>query len=282
MRSEQQHSPLLQAAGIRKVFGGAVVLEDVSLSVSPGQIVTLIGLNGSGKTTLLKILMGLVTPDGGQVTRRPGLRLGYMPQHMAIEPVMPISVEYFLRLSAPQLTAEACRAIAREVEVEHVLAQPMQVLSGGEMQRVMLARAMLSNPDMLVLDEPVQGVDITGQAQLYALISRISKERGCAVLMVSHDLHLVMAATNHVICLNHHVCCEGHPQHVSRDPAFTALFGQTVAEQLALYTHHHHHHHDLHGNIVPSDACSFGDAHGAVPQEKMTPAKNPNEGGAHG
>jgi zinc transport system ATP-binding protein len=137
----------------------------------------------------------------------------------------------------------------------HLIDSSIHDLSGGEMQRTLLARALLRNPDLLVLDEPVQGVDINGQTELYRLITDIRKERQCGVLMISHDLHLVMSSTDHVVCLNKHICCSGHPEAVSADPAYIELFGASHASTLALYNHHHTHSHDMHGNVVEGDCC---------------------------
>ncbi len=203
---------------------------------------TIIGPNGSGKTTLVRILLGLDTPDQGTITRKDRLRIGYVPQKLAIDPTLPLTTSWFLALTAKQ--ADDVVEVAREVGVEGILNQPLQALSGGELQRVLIARALLSKPELLVLDEPAQGVDVTGQAMLYALIARLKDTHNLSVLMVSHDLHLVMSATDHVICLNHHICCSGHPHSVRGDPAFAALFGQHVADSLAVYTHHHDHDHN--------------------------------------
>jgi len=203
---------------------------------------TIIGPNGSGKTTLVRILLGLDTPDQGTITRKDRLRIGYVPQKLAIDPTLPLTTSWFLALTAKQ--ADDVAEVAREVGVEEILDQPLQALSGGELQRVLIARALLSKPELLVLDEPAQGVDVTGQAMLYALIARLKDTHNLSVLMVSHDLHLVMSATDHVICLNHHICCSGHPHSVRGDPAFAALFGQHVADSLAVYTHHHDHDHN--------------------------------------
>ncbi len=203
---------------------------------------TIIGPNGSGKTTLIRLLLGLEQPDGGRIVRRAGLRIGYVPQKLAIDPILPITTSWFLALSAH--AGSDIRKVAQEVGVLELLSQPLSSLSGGELQRVLIARALLSQPQLLVLDEPAQGVDVTGQAMLYALIARLKETHDLSVLMVSHDLHLVMSATDHVICLNHHICCSGHPHSVRGDPAFAALFGQHVADSLAVYTHHHDHDHN--------------------------------------
>ena len=233
--------PLIELAGIDVAFGRRPALSDVSLLVMPGEIVTVIGPNGAGKTTLLRVALGLQKPDAGRIQRRPDLRVGYLPQRLAIDETLPLTVKRFLTL-APGARMDITAALA-EVGAGHTLTLPVQTLSGGELQRVLLARALLREPQLLVLDEPVQGVDIAGQAELFTLIRRLRDARGCGVLLVSHDLHLVMAATDRVLCLNHHVCCSGAPAEVSRDPAYRALFGAAV-EGFALYAHHHDHSHD--------------------------------------
>lgn len=227
------------------------VLERVNLSVKRGEIVTLIGPNGAGKTSLVRIVLGLLKASGGQVWRRSKLRVGYMPQKLQIDPSLPLTVLRFLLL-VPGTKRPAVEAALKEVGAEHLLARPLQQVSGGELQRILLARALLRQPDLLVLDEPVQGVDVNGQIELYQLITRLRDRYGCGVLMVSHDLHLVMATTNTVVCLNRHVCCSGHPEQVSLDPAFVAMFGEQ-ASALAVYNHHHDHAHDLHGEVVPHE-----------------------------
>jgi zinc transport system ATP-binding protein len=236
---------LLEAKDVGKRFGGHGVLEHVGLRVRARQIVTVIGPNGSGKTTLLRLLLGLETPDSGEVRRKPGLKIGYMPQKLPVDPVFPVTAGWFLTMHSHRHRPDAAHVarVCAETGVDHLLKTPLRAVSGGELQRLMLARALLCGPELLVLDEPVQGVDVTGQAQLYDLIARVSREHHCAVLMVSHDLHLVMSATDEVICLNHHVCCAGHPQQIKEDPAFIAMFGPRVAENMAVYTHHHNHVH---------------------------------------
>lgn len=233
---------LIELGGIHVAFGRRLALSDVSLSLDAGEIVTVIGPNGAGKTTLLRVVLGLQRPDAGFVRRRPGLSIGYVPQRLAIEETLPLTVRRFLTL-VPGARERMAASLA-EVGAQHTLDLPVQTLSGGELQRVLLARALLRQPELLVLDEPVQGVDITGQAELFALIRGLRDKRGCGVLLVSHDLHLVMAATDRVVCLNHHVCCSGHPEAVRGDPAYRALFGAAI-DGFALYAHHHDHRHDL-------------------------------------
>jgi len=228
---------------------GKTLLDSVDLDVAPGEIVTLIGPNGAGKTTLVRLLLGLDRADAGRVIRKPGLRVGYLPQRLQVDPVLPLDVSRLLTLTR-RARVPAQHAALVEVGVPHLLHSPVQSLSGGELQRVLLARALLADPELLVLDEPTQGIDFTGQAELYRLIARLRERRGCAVLMVSHDLHLVMAATDRVICLNHHICCHGEPESVRVHPEYLALFGPKVAADLAVYAHHHDHAHDLSGAVA--------------------------------
>lgn len=242
--------PLAEVSGLEVSLGGRVILHDVSLALAPGEIVTVIGPNGAGKTTLLKVLLGLRTATRGRVFVRPGLTIGYMPQRIQIDEILPLTVRRFLGLAGRFGRARIVAAL-EEVGAAVLIDQPVQGISGGEMQRVLLARALLREPDLLVLDEPAQGVDVSGQAELYRLIARLRDRHGCAVLMVSHDLHLVMEAADSVVCLNQHVCCTGHPEAVSRHPEYLKLFGSEEARGLAVYTHEHDHHHNLHGEVVP-------------------------------
>ncbi len=241
---------LMAASGLSLARDGLLVLDRVNLTVHAGEIVTIIGPNGSGKTTLVRTLLGLIEPDAGEIWKADGLRVGYVPQAFEVDPNLPLTVDRFLRLGGGK-AAEA-RAVLELVGAGPLPDHPIQQLSGGEIRRVLLARALLRKPNLLVLDEPVQGVDIVGQAELYKLINAVRREAGCAVLMISHDLRLVMAATDEVVCLNHHVCCAGHPEAVSRHPEYLALFGEEADEKsFAVYTHRHDHRHDEAGNVVP-------------------------------
>jgi len=229
---------LVQVRDVCVQFQQHTALQQVSLDVQRGKIITLIGPNGAGKSTLVRVVLGLLTPQTGTVFRQTGIRIGYMPQRISIDPVLPLTVARFLSLGGVKQTP-VLRYALEEVGAKHVFKRQLQGISGGEMQRVLLARALLRKPDLLVLDEPIQGVDINGQYELYELIARIRKQRGCAILMVSHDLHLVMSATDYVVCLNQRLCCSGHPETVTQHPAYLELFGARAAQDLAIYTHHH-------------------------------------------
>ncbi|WP_127901804.1 metal ABC transporter ATP-binding protein [Solirhodobacter olei] len=233
---------LIEAKGLTVRFGGATVLEAVNFAVEPGEIVTVVGPNGSGKSTLLRALLGIV-PSTGEVRRKPGLRIGYVPQRLHIDRGLPMPVGRFLSLPRRRGAAEVAAALAR-VGLPGAEARAMADLSGGQFQRVLLARALLMAPEILILDEPTQGLDQPGEAGFYRLIDEVRREMGCAVLMVSHDLHVVMAASDRVICLNGHVCCEGTPQVVSNAPEYRALFGLGTQGALALYRHAHDHDHE--------------------------------------
>ena len=241
-------SRLLQLEKVSLSLRQQTLLSEIDLNLARREIMTIIGPNGAGKSTLLRIALGLQRPDSGTVTRAPGLRIGYMPQRLSINPLMPISVSRFLRMSQ-QRRCSIKQALSR-TGIAHLADRPLHDISGGETQRVLLSRALLAEPELLVLDEPAQGVDITGQTELYELIGELRDQLGCAVLMVSHDLHWVMAQTDTVICLNQHVCCHGHPETVSNDPAYLSLFGRRHAEAIALYQHDHDHRHDMHGEVV--------------------------------
>lgn len=260
-QSSDHLSCLMEARGVGLVLGGRRILRDVDLRIEPGQITTIIGPNGAGKTSLLRVLLGLVPPTEGVLHRRRGLRIGYMPQRIVVDEILPITVRRFLSLGR-RLPRQRLQDVLREVGVGRLLDQPVQSVSGGEMQRILLARALLREPHLLVLDEPAQGVDVSGQGEVFQLIAALRDRYGCGVLMVSHELHLVMAAADSVVCLNRHVCCTGHPEVVSRDPAYRRLFGDSMPPGVAFYPHHHDHHHDLRGNILPESAPEGAPVHG--------------------
>ncbi|MCC3304020.1 ATP-binding cassette domain-containing protein [Sneathiella sp. HT1-7] len=234
---------LLSARQISVYRDGKTILEDVSLSIGEKDFITIIGPNGAGKSMLLKCMMGFYAPSKGEVVRRAGLKIGYVPQRLVADHTVPIRVRRFLTLRkrAPK---DVLLNVARETAIEEILDHPIHVLSGGELQRVLLARALLDDPDLLVLDEPAQNLDVTGQLAFYKLIEKIYAERDVSILMVSHDLHLVMSSTREVVCLYHHICCHGEPNVVTRDPEFISLFGNDMARLMAVYNHSHDHNHN--------------------------------------
>ena len=233
---------LIAAEHICVRFGGAEVLHDVTISVAAGEIVTILGPNGSGKSTLLRAMLGIVPLAAGRILRQEGLRVGYVPQRLAVDRSMPITVRRFLSLPV-QVSDAAAEAALGRVGMAGFGAHQMTALSGGQLQRALLARALIAQPQILMLDEPTQGLDQPGEAGFYRLIEEVRATTGAAVLMVSHDLHVVMAASDRVICLNGHICCEGTPRVVSTAPEYRALFGLGTQGALALYQHEHDHEH---------------------------------------
>ncbi len=255
--------PLISVSNLTVRFGEVATLEDVNLTVRAGEIVTVIGPTGAGKTTLLRAILGLTEVGTGQVSRRGKLRIGYMPQSIAIDDTLPLTVRRFLDLGG-RVAKGRHREALENVGVQRLLDQPLQRISGGEMQRVLLGRALLRDPQLLVLDEPAQGLDVVGQAGLYDLIGQLRGRLGCGVLMVSHDLHLVMAAADSVVCLNHHVCCTGAPHDVAEHPEYLALFPDSQIASLGIYTHHHDHSHAVTGEVVKTHDHA-GHDHGRDP-----------------
>ena len=220
------------------------ILKDVSIAVGFDDFITIVGPNGAGKSLLLQCLMGIFVPDEGSVIRKKKLQVGYMPQRFLAKRTMPISVKRFLSLGQ-KIGYLPLEEVIEQTQINAIVNKQLFNLSGGELQRVLLARSLLRNPQLLVLDEPAQNLDISGQLEFYKLLKRIFKERNLSILMVSHDLHTVMAATKKVICLFHHVCCSGEPHAVAKDPEFAALFGNDMAEMMAIYQHNHNHTHGV-------------------------------------
>lgn len=246
---------LLSARDLSLARFGRPVLQRVSLDILPKQIVTLIGPNGAGKTTLVRVMLGLEPPDQGELVRKPDLVVGYVPQRFDLDHAIPMTVDRFLKMSGSRRKS-AIPEVLDEVGAPNLGERQFSQLSGGELQRILIARALLRDPQILVLDEPVRGVDYTGEAELYAMISRLRDERGLGVLLVSHDLHIVMASSDRVICLNRHICCSGVPHSVAQHPEYARLFGPQAVRALAVYEHSHDHRHDLAGATLPTSATS--------------------------
>ena len=234
---------LIAAKGLSVKVGGRPILHNIDLEIRRGEIVTVVGPNGAGKTTLLRTLIGALPTSGGSVSRAPGLRVGYVPQRLHLDTTMPITVRRFLGLPSGRARAGAGDALGA-AGIPDLGGRQMTELSGGEFQRALLARAVLAEPDLLLLDEPTQGLDQPGAAAFYQLIETLRRRLGCAVLLISHDLHVVMSAAERVICLNGHICCEGAPSVVSSAPEYRALFGHGTRGTLALYQHEHDHSHN--------------------------------------
>jgi zinc transport system ATP-binding protein len=256
----------LKNSGLNKA--GHWVVRGVDLVVHPGEIVTLIGPNGSGKSSTLKLALGIEATSEGSVARKAGITIGYVPQRLNLDWTMPLRVKDFMALTQPLVGQDMAWALSKTGSPP--AHREMRTLSGGEFQRVLLARAIARKPDLLVLDEPAQGVDFNGEIALYELIATLRDELGCGVLLVSHDLHLVMAATDHVICLNGHVCCHGTPERVVTSKEYKSLFGERAAAAMAIYQHHHDHRHLADGRVEHSDGtisdhCHPGDGHHHTP-----------------
>lgn len=224
-------------------YGANTVLRKVDMVIEPGEIVTIVGPNGSGKTSLLRAIIGATKPAVGRITRKSGLKIGYVPQKLHIDPTLPISVERFMRLTS-RVSRARCSEALETAGVPDLLNRQMSQLSGGQFQRVLLARALINRPEILLLDEATQGLDQPGSAAFYRQIEAVRQETGCAILMISHELHVVMSASDRVVCLNGHVCCQGSPAVVASAPEYRALFGTGTGGALALYRHDHDHHHD--------------------------------------
>ena len=243
--------PLVSGRGLRLVRDGRLILDGIDIDIGRGEIVTLIGPNGAGKSSLVRLLLKLDKPQAGTVTHGADARIGYVPQRFHVDRAMPLTVERFLTLGQTNV-APRIAAVLDEVGAGHVRDSQLARLSGGELQRVVMARALLREPTLLVLDEPLSGVDATGESELYRLIRSVSEAHRLGVLLVSHDLHVVMAKSDRVICLNRHVCCSGVPEAVAAHPEYAAMFGPEAARELAIYRHHHDHAHDISGGLARS------------------------------
>ncbi|KQV27555.1 zinc ABC transporter ATP-binding protein [Rhizobium sp. Root1203] len=258
--ANSEAKPLVSLSNVGVRRNGRWLVRGVDFSVSRGEIVTLIGPNGSGKSTTVKTAIGVLKPDEGRVDRASGLKVGYVPQKLAIDWTLPLTVRRLMTLTGPLSDTDMMAALDA-VGLSHMAGAEVQHLSGGEFQRALMARAIARKPDLLVLDEPVQGVDFSGEIALYDLIKSIRNTSGCGILLISHDLHVVMAATDTVICLNGHVCCRGTPQAVTQSAEYVRLFGSRAAQALAVYSHNHDHTHLPDGRVLHSDGTVTDHCH---------------------
>jgi zinc transport system ATP-binding protein len=276
--AEAGAAPLIEARGLGVWRGGRWLVRGVDLAIRPREIVTLIGPNGSGKSTTVKALLGILALSEGGVARLPGLHIGYVPQRLTIDWTLPLTVRRLMTLTGRH-TAVEIEAAVDAVGIAHLTEAPVQQLSGGEFQRALLARALIRRPALLVLDEPVQGVDFAGEIALYELIHDIRERLGCGILMISHDLHIVMGQTDTVVCLNGHVCCSGTPQMVTESPEYRALFGSQAASALAIYRHHHDHVHLEDGRVIAGHAHGHDHGHGPCDHDHADDPRAATKGG---
>jgi zinc transport system ATP-binding protein len=246
MKNPQQQSPLksilISAKNIDVMYGSQKALDNISLDVSTNDLITIVGPNGAGKSTLIKCLLGIIKPTSGTITRQKNLNIGYVPQSINIDKNLPLLVKDFLYLNKKP-NKEKLQEIFKNIAIKPLLTKSMADLSGGEKQKVLLARSLLDNPQILVLDEVAAGMDISSQLEFYNLIETIWQEYNLAIVMISHDLHMVMAKSKQVLCLFKHICCSGKPEQVASNPEFVKLFGKSIDSTLAIYNHHHDHTH---------------------------------------
>lgn len=218
------------------------ILSNIEIEIKERDFITIIGPNGAGKTTLLKILLGIKKPTSGKVEKKHNLKIGYLPQRIHLDQLIPVSANYFLRLNH-DFSQDKFDYVVQETGISKILNKQISQLSGGETQRLLLANALISDPEILILDEPDQNLDISGQLQFYELLNKIYNNRKIAILMVSHELHFVMSSTKQVICLFHHICCSGKPEVISKSPEFASIFGQDMSKLMSVYNHYHTHNH---------------------------------------
>lgn len=260
---------LIAAEGISFERDGKTILDRLDFEISAGEIVTVIGPNGGGKTTLAKLCLGILAPSSGRIRRAQNLTIGYVPQRLSRDRSLPLTTERFLTLRQ-SASRQAVEQALEEVGAAHLIRSQLGTLSSGELQRVLLARAAMNQPKLLVLDEPVQGVDFVGEAALYELISAIRDRLSCAILLISHDLHIVMAQSNRVVCLNGHVCCEGVPSKISQHPEYARLFGSGLTSHIGVYAHKHNHEHSLCGDVHEGDCAAHHDYEATGDEEQKT------------
>ncbi|MDE2673840.1 MAG: metal ABC transporter ATP-binding protein [Paracoccaceae bacterium] len=235
---------LVKFDGVGFSYQDKLVVHDISFTVEPGIFLTIVGPNGSGKTTILKLIIGAYNPTKGAIVRDADLRVGYVPQKLNVNDTIPIDVNCFLNLGR-KFPNKKIRSIAEETGIAHLMRTPLLSLSGGQTQRVLYARALLAEPNLLIMDEATQGMDAEGEERFYRLVNDYRDRTNCAIIMVSHEMHVVSSFSNWVICLNGHICCQGEPSLIFEDEKFVELFGRFPQNELAYYPHKHDHSHDV-------------------------------------
>lgn len=235
-------SALIQFDKVSLEANGQHIVQDITFEIKKPEIITLLGPNGAGKTSLVRLLVGLESPTQGSITRHPNLCIGYVPQQLSLKKSLPLTALRFLQ-AGKKSSEQQIKDALRLAQAEHLIHKSVQILSGGERQKLLLARALLGAPDLLVLDEPMQGIDLHGQEELYSLLYDLQRQQDISIFLVSHDLHIVMSESNHIMCLNKHLCCSGSSEEIQSNPEFLKMFGLESAAHLAIYTHRHDHHH---------------------------------------
>lgn len=235
---------LVKFDGVEFSLQDKLVVHDVSFTVEPGIFLTIVGPNGSGKTTILKLIIGAYKPTKGTIFRDTDLRIGYVPQKLNVNDTIPMDVNCFLNLGR-KFPNKKIQSIAEETGITHLMKVPLLSLSGGQTQRVLYARALLAEPNLLIMDEATQGMDAEGEERFYRLVNDYRARTNCAIILVSHEMHVVSSFSNWVICLNRHICCQGEPSLIFEDENFVELFGSFLPNELAYYPHKHDHSHDV-------------------------------------
>ena len=242
MNDNGNNKKLIDIQNLNVSFNGHKILNNINFNIYEKQIITIIGPNGAGKSTLIKAILGFIKLTSGTIIKAPDLKVGYVPQKINFPEQIPMTVLQFLKLNNKTINP-LDSPLNVELKIKHLLNKSIHKLSGGELQRILLTKALYSSPNLLLLDEPTQSIDLNGQAEFYKLCSYLQQQLNCAILMASHDLHIVMSGINSVICLNKHICCHGLATTVSQHPEFIQLFGEHM-EKLAVYHHHHDHKHE--------------------------------------
>ena len=234
---------LIKSENVFVTLGKKEILKNINLEVNSDDFVTIIGPNGAGKSMLLKCLLGFFKPDNGQIIKSPDLKVSYVPQDFISDKFMPITAFDFIKLNK-EFNKKEIYDISEEFKVDHLLDRQISNLSGGELQKILLVRSLIEKPNLLVLDEPTQNLDVSAQMGFYRFLTQIFNKKDLSILMVSHDLHMVMSSTKKVICLSNHICCSGEPLAITKHPEFISLFGHDFANMMSVYKHDYSHHHE--------------------------------------